>query len=77
MERRNVGQLILNCKEPTDSIQQSASLEANRSPASQEIPLILQNPEVNYHFKKHQLPVLILSHINPIHAYPSLLEDQF
>jgi hypothetical protein len=47
---------------------QSPSWEANRFAASQEIPLILWNPNVNYHIQKCLPPVFILSHLNPVHT---------
>jgi len=59
-------------------MEQSLSLEANSSSASQEIPHILQNPQIHYYV--HRYPPLgpILSLINPFHI-PSpilFLEDQ-
>jgi len=41
--------------------------EANRCLASQEIPRILWNQKVHYHFHKRLQLDLILSHLNPVH----------
>ena len=54
-----------NCKK------QSTLWQACSSSASQEIPLILRNPEVHYHDNNSPLPVPVLSQINPVHAHQS------
>ena len=52
---------------------------AHRFSASQEIPLILWNPNVHYRIHNSPLPLPILSQINPIHISRAilLLEYQF
>ena len=52
----------------THSMEDSPSWEANRFSASQEIPRILWDPNVNYLIYKCPPPVPNLSQINPIHA---------
>ena len=54
--------------ELTYSIQQSPSWEANRLPASQEIPRILWNTKVHYRIHKWPPPVPILSQLDPVHT---------
>jgi hypothetical protein len=55
----------------TYSMEQSPSLEANRFSASQEIPLILRNPNVHYriHNSLPHLPILCqLDHVQTLHT---------
>ena len=47
---------------------QSPSWEANRFAASQEIPRILQNPNVHYSIHKCPPPAFILSQLNLVHT---------
>ena len=55
----------------------SPSLEANTSSTSQEILLILSNPEVHYRIHKSPSFIHTLSQISSVHVLIQLLEDQF
>jgi hypothetical protein len=58
-------------------MEQTLSLEAKRSLASQEITRILWNPKVYYRILNSLPPVPIFCHINPVHASIPLLKDPF
>ena len=59
-------------------MEQSPCSEADRSSASQETPHILCNPKVHHRIQNSPPPVSILSHIHPVHLYPShFLEIHF
>jgi len=60
----------------TYCMEQSPSWEANRFSASQEIPRILWNLKVHYHFYKCPPSDPILGQINLVHAPIPLPEDQ-
>jgi hypothetical protein len=49
-------------------MEQRPSWEANNFSASQEIPHILWNPDVQYRIHKSPAPVSILSQLKPVHA---------
>jgi hypothetical protein len=51
--------------------EQSHSSETNSSTASHEIPWILHNPKFHYHVHKSMPLVLVLTHMNPVHVFPS------
>ena len=49
-------------------MEQSLSGEANRFPATQEIPRILWNPKVYNRIYKSPPPVPVLSQLDPVHT---------
>ena len=54
---------------PTNSMVRSPSSEANRSSASQEIPINLWNKKINYRIFKRPPPDPILCQINSVHTF--------
>jgi len=52
-------------------MQKSPSWERNNHLANQEIPCLMWNPNVHYCVHKG-LPLLILSHMHPIHTFPPI-----
>ena len=54
----------------TNSLEQSPSLEANRSSVRQ-TPSILWKPRDHYHIQNHLPPVPVLSQSNTVHASPT------
>jgi hypothetical protein len=62
----------------TYSLEQSPSCEANQLSGNQDIPQILEKPNVDSHIHKCPLTVAILSQFNPVHIPHNLLpEDLF
>jgi hypothetical protein len=56
-------------------MEQGRSCEAASRSATQQIPKILQNPEIQYYVHKNPLLVPTFSQINPIHTTPSYLSQ--
>jgi hypothetical protein len=56
-------------------MEQSPSLKADRSSASQEIPRIFWNPKVHYRVQKSPTRVSVVSQIDPVHAIPVYLRS--